>query len=121
MLIFIKILKCHVKALLLPGKGTVVVLLPVMEILPYFYSVGLHFFPIFISGRLKLLIDALDKNYFILLFKVLHLFGFFSVCVYVLLALCYLKKKKKKRKKCDTRTVAIHQHAGGISALRLFF
>lgn len=98
MLIFIKILKCHVKALLLPGKGTVVVLLPVMEILPYFYSVRLHFFPIFISGRLKLLIDALDKNYFILLFKVLHLFGFFSVCVYVLLALCYLKKKKKKER-----------------------
>lgn len=103
MLILIKMLKGHVKALVLPGESTVAVISPVREIFPYFYLVGLHFSPFLCEG---------DWNCSLILWTEiipycspkLCMSRGFSVCVCILQTLGYLKGKKK-REKCDTRSV----------------
>lgn len=104
MLIFFKIPKHHVKALLLPGKSIVAVISPVMETFPYFYSVGLYFSPIFMWGWLKFPHWSFGQKLFhIALQSFASLWAFLCVCVCITNS--FLFKEKKKREKCDTRPV----------------
>lgn len=104
MLIVIKMLKGHVKALVLPGESTVAVVSPVMEIFPYFYSVRLHFFPFLCEGDWNCslilwtgIISYCSSRFCISLS--------FSLCVCVCITKTSLFKGKGKRERCDTRTV----------------